>query len=257
MKSLIKKIAKFDLSINLRNLLGFRPVALNSNRLTQNFSVSDGFFWRTDNNFKTNFKYSDLLRIFYDNNNSSVEIHFYNKNNNLIKKINQLNIEISNNFLIDKEFLNGIEDYGIFYIYHKSDKQISSSVRNSCYTGYSYKNQLESYVHGNCPTSYKSLNQSINRKTKHDIVGRSILINQNYKIQRYFDDLTKSEIFIQNPTSKKIKFLINKTRYQLDEKCCLIIDTTEFNEIEITSNCYFLRPLVFCYKDNYIDVHHG
>tara|TARA_X000000368_G_scaffold398282_1_gene368191 strand:+ start:532 stop:1305 length:774 start_codon:yes stop_codon:yes gene_type:complete len=257
MKSFIKKIAKFDSSIKLRNLLGFRPVALNSNKLKQNFSISDGFLWRTDNNYKTNFKYSDLLKIFYDNNDSSIEIHFYDKNNNLIKKINKLNIDISNNFLINKEFLNGMEDYGIFYIYHKSDKQLSSSVRNSCYTGYSYKNQLESYVHGNCPTSYKPLNQNIARKITHDIVGRSIFINQNYKIQRYFNDLTKSEIFIQNPTSKKIKFLINKTRYELNEKCCLIIDTTKLNEIEIISNCYFLRPLVFCYKNNYIDVHHG
>ena len=257
MKSFIKKLVKSNLSIKLRNLVGFRPVEINSNKLKQNFSVSDGFPWRTDNYFKTNFKYSDLLKIFYDKNNSSIEIHFYEKNNNLIKKINKLNINISNNFLIDKEFLNELEDYGIFYIYHKSIEQINSSIRNSCYTGFSYKNQLESYVHGNCPTSYKPLNPNINTSIKCDIVGRSIFINQNYKIQRYFNDLTKSEIFIQNPTSKKIKFLINKTRYELNEKCCLIIDTTKLNEIEIISNCYFLRPLVFCYKNNYIDVHHG
>jgi hypothetical protein len=257
MKSLIKKIAKSNLSIKLRNLIGFRPVALNSNKLNQNFSISDGFPWRTDNYFKTNFKYSDLLKLFYNKNNASVEIHFYDKNNKLIKKINESNLNISNNFIIDKEFLNGIEDYGIFYIYHQLDEQINSSVRNSCYTGFSYKKQLESYVHGNCPTSYKPLNQNITKKIKHDIVGRSIFLNQNYKIQKYFDDLSKSEIFIQNPTSEKIRFLINKTRYELNEKCCLIIDTTELNEIEIISNCYFLRPLVFCYKNNYIDVHHG
>jgi len=257
MKSFIKKLAKSNLSIKLRNLVGFRPVALNSNELKQNFSVSDGFPWRTDNYFKTNFKYSDLLKIFYDSNNSSIEIHFYDKNNNLIKKINKLNINISNNFLIDKELLNGLQDYGIFYIYHKSLEQINSSIRNSCYTGFSYKNQLESYVHGNCPTSYKPLNPNINTSIECDIVGRSIFLNQNYKIQRYFENLSKSEIFIQNPISKKIKFLINKTSYELNGKCCVIIDTSEFQEIEITSNCYFLRPLIFCYQNDYIDVHHG
>tara|TARA_B110000008_G_scaffold53850_1_gene53219 strand:- start:7 stop:780 length:774 start_codon:yes stop_codon:yes gene_type:complete len=257
MKSFIKKLVKSNLSIKLRNLVGFRPVEINSNKLKQNFSVSDGFPWRTDNYFKTNFKYSDLLKIFYDKNNSSIEIHFYDKNNNLIKKINKLNINISNNFLIDKEFLNELEDYGIFYIYHKSIEQINSSIRNSCYTGFSYKNQLESYVHGNCPTSYKPLNPNINTSIKCDIVGRSIFLNQNYKIQRYFENLSKSEIFIQNPISKKIKFLINKTSYELNGKCCVIIDTSEFKEIEITSNCYFLRPLIFCYQNDYIDVHHG
>ena len=81
MKSFIKKIAKSNLSISIRNLIGFRPVALNSNKLRQNFSVSDGFPWRTDNNFKTNFKYTDLLKVFYDELNSNVEIHFYDKNN--------------------------------------------------------------------------------------------------------------------------------------------------------------------------------
>ena len=144
-----------------------------------------------------------------------------------------------------------------FLCYHKSLEQINSSIRNSCYTGFSYKNQLESYVHGNCPTSYKPLNPNINTSIKYDIVGRSIFQNQNYKIQRYFENLSKSEIFIQNPISKKIKFLINKTSYELNGKCCVIIDTSKLKEIEIISNCYFLRPLIFCYQNDYIDVHHG
>jgi len=257
MKSFIRKIATSNFSIKFRNMVGLRPVALSSYMLKQNFTISDGFPWRTDNNFKTNFKYSDLLKFFFNKNDTGIEIHFCDKNNNLLKKINEININLSNNFLINKEFLNGLEDYGIFYIYHKSHEQINSSIRNSCYTGFSYKNQLESYVHGNCPTSYKPLNPNINKNIKCDIVGRSLFLNQNYKIQRYFENLSKSEIFIQNPTSKKIKFLINKTSYELNGKCCVIIDTSEFKEIEIISNCYFLRPLIFCYQNNYIDVHHG
>ena len=257
MKSFIRKIAKSNLGIKLRNITGLRPVALSSYKLKQNFTISDGFPWRTDNDFKTNFKYSDLLKIFFNKNDTSIEIHFHDKNNKLLKKINKMNINLSNNFLINKEFLNGLKDYGIFYIYHKSLEQINSSIRNSCYTGFSYKNQLESYVHGNCPASYKPLNPDINTNIKGDIVSRSLFLNQNYKIQRYFENLSKSEIFIQNPTSKKIKFLINKTSFELNGKCCVIIDTSEFKEIEIISNCYFLRPLIFCYQNNYIDVHHG
>ena len=116
MKLLIKKLAKSNLGIKFRNLTGFRPVALNSNKLIQNFSISDGFLWRTDNYFKTNFRYSDLLKIFYNKNNTSIEIQFYDKNNNLIKKIDKLNVNLSDNLTIDKKFLNGMEDYGIFYI---------------------------------------------------------------------------------------------------------------------------------------------
>ena len=68
MKSFIKKIAKSNLSIKLRNITGLRPYIINTNFLKQNFSISDGFPWRTDNNFKTIFKYSDLLKIFEEKN---------------------------------------------------------------------------------------------------------------------------------------------------------------------------------------------
>ena len=27
--------------------------------------------------------------------------------------------------------------------------------------------------------------------------------------------------------------------------------------VYIVSNCYFLRPIIFNYKNNYLDVHHG
>ena len=65
-------------------------------KLRENFSVSDGFPWRTDNNFKTNFKYTDLLKVFYDEINSNVEIHFYDKNNNLIKTSSDLSMYLLN-----------------------------------------------------------------------------------------------------------------------------------------------------------------
>ena len=92
MKSLIKNIALFSSIITLRNLLKIRPVPI-SIRTLETSSISDAFAWRTDNNFTTKFKYSDILNIFYKIKDSWVEIHFFSKENlKLISFIIFLNI---------------------------------------------------------------------------------------------------------------------------------------------------------------------
>ena len=41
-----------------------------------------------------------------------------------MKKIKLKDIDLSNKLIIDKNILNGLEDYGIFFIYHKSSKKL-------------------------------------------------------------------------------------------------------------------------------------
>ena len=75
-----------------------------------------------------------------------------------------------------------------------------------------------------------------------------------YSLYKY---VTKSELFFANPTSKKITFNINNKNYFLKRGCSILIDVTEHNQIDIKSNCMFLRPTIFNYKNEYIDVYHG
>ena len=67
MKSLIKKIVRSDFGIKLRNTIGIRPLSLSAgiNKKFRYTSISDAFPWRTDNGYKTTFKYSDILGLFY------------------------------------------------------------------------------------------------------------------------------------------------------------------------------------------------
>jgi hypothetical protein len=44
---------------------------------------------------------------------------------------------------------------------------------------------------------------------------------------------------------------------ELNGMCGKIIDISKVDEVEIISNCYFFRPIIFNYKNNYLDVHHG
>jgi hypothetical protein len=257
MKLLVKKITRTNLGIYLRNLLNIKPVHMNIDNIKFS-SVSDAFAWRTDNNFITKFKYADILNIFYKVKNSWVELHFYSKNNDLIKKKKINNLGISNELVINSTFLNGLKDYGSFYIYHFTQENIETEniISNRCYLGYSQNKNLYSFAHGNTFAKFVKIN-NLGKETT-NIVKTSFFKNQKYKIQKYFDAFDKVELFFTNPTSKKIKFSINDgNNYILNNGCSIIINTTNNKIINIKSNCLFLRPLIFNYNKNYLDVHHS
>jgi hypothetical protein len=256
MKSFIKKIVSSNFNINLRNAFNIRPVHMSIKNLKL-ASVSDAFLWRTDNNFTTKFKYSDILNIFYKIKNSFVELKFYSKENKLLKTVKINNLNYSNEIEIDTNYMSNIEDYGTFYIYHYTHDKIQSDIiiSNRCYLGYSKNKNLHSFVHGNTLSRFSNITHNAN--TKSDIVKTSPIQNQNYKIQKFFDNFDKNELFFANPTSKIIKFSIDEHNYTLNNGCSILIDILKKKIINIKSNCLFLRPTVFSYKNNYIDVHHG
>jgi len=259
MKSLISKIANTNIGIKIRNSLGFRPIPISFRGVIKS-SVSDAFCWRTDSNFSTIFKYTDILNLFYKIDNSYVEFHFYTNKNKLIKRLKFNNLNYSNSLTIDSKLLNGIKDYGTFYIYHFSDQKIKNNtiIANRCYLGYSKNKQLHSFVHGNVLAKFKNLNNLKGKQQNSlDIIKTSYINNGNYKIQNYFKDFDKTELFFANPTSEKIEFLIGKNKYILLKGCSKIIETTNQNSINIKSNCLFLRPTIFNYKNEFIDVYHG
>jgi len=256
MKSLIKKLSNSDFAIYLRNSLNIRPVDMSISNL-KCATVSDAFAWRTDVNFTTKFKYSDILNIFYKIKDSWVEIHFYSKDNELIKTKKINNLQISNEINITSEFLNDLKDYGTFYIYHFSNETINNEniISNRCYLGYSQNKSLFSFVHGNALAKFKNI--STLEKNGTDIIKTSFFKNHTYKIQKFFDEYDKSELFFSNPTSKVINFTIDDENYKLNKGCSKIIDVTQKKIINIKSNCLFLRPTIFNYKDKYLDVHHA
>ena len=243
-----------DFLIKLRNYLNIKPIVVNLKNIDSSYSISDSFAWRTDNSYKTTFHYSDILKNFFDIEDSSVIILIFNNKNELLKTIKNKKILRSNKFVIDKNLINGFEGYGLFYIFHESKNEIYSSIRNSCYTGFSFNNNLESFVHGNIMGGYKKINDDNN--IQYGIVGKSFLKNNIYKIQKFFSDYDKVELFFANSTKQKINFLIGGNRFEIKTGESKIIDITSISEVEIKSNCYLIRPIVFLYRKNFIDVHH-
>ena len=255
LRLLADNFKKSEFVTKLRNSLNIKPVYFKPFTNNRAISVSDAFLWRTDNNFETKFKYSDILNLFYKIKNSWVEIHFYSKNNDLIKieKINNLNI--SNEFNISAKYI-GTKDFGTFYIYHFSKEKIEeiNILSNRCYLGFSQNGNLHSYVHGNTYAKFTEINPSRNFST--DIITTSFSKNQFYTIQKYFENFDKNELFFINPTSKKISFSIENNNYLLGPGCSKIVNV-KGPIITIVSNCLFLRPTVFSYNEKYLDVHHS
>ena len=150
MKSLINRILSNDKITTLRNSLKLKPVKINKYS-SLNISISDAFLFRTDQDFLTYFRFSDILNIFYNVKNSKVELIFFDNHNNFIKKINLDKIHKLNEICIDKEFMNNKEIYGHFYIFH-DHKQVGLDnllLSNRCYLGFSKKGKNPSFVHGN------------------------------------------------------------------------------------------------------------
>jgi hypothetical protein len=256
MKLFIKKIINSDQLIKVRNFINYKPVHMSISKIKKTSSVSDAFCWRTDNGFTTSFNYSDILNLFYKIKNSYVDIYFYTKKNILIKKLTLTNLKYSNKILINKKLLNGTEDYGSFYIYHVYNKKIQNNfiISNRCYLGFSKDNSLSSFVHGNTLAKYQNIDGG---KKNSDIIKISPFINQNYRIQNYFRNFDKTEIFYNNPTSKVIKFSIDNRHYVLKPGHSTMINIYKQKNITTKSNCLFFRPLIFNYKNNYLDVYHG
>ena len=83
---MIKNLFKLEKIIKLRNFFSINPTFFNINYLEKNISISDGFFWRVDDNFSTIFKFTNLIK-FYFNKDSNVEIFFFDNNHNYLNKI--------------------------------------------------------------------------------------------------------------------------------------------------------------------------
>ena len=224
-----------------------------------NCSISDAFCWRTDNNFKTIFNYSDILKIFDLTLDSFIIIQFYLNDGTYLKTIKINKLDYHNSLTIDESFFeNNIKGYGTFYIHHysKEYKSIENTIfSNRCYLGYSYESNLYSFVHGNTYASIKRIDQKVIEKNN-EIISTSMFMIYKYAIQKDFKHIDKVEFMFANPTDRKVIFSLNNKKYLLKKNQSLILEHEKSNKIVIKSNCSFLRPLAFNYKNQFIDVHH-
>ena len=255
LKSFIKKIFKSRLNIFLRNNIGFRkaPMLLPQSK-GKSYSVSDTFIWRTDDDYFTIFKFTDILKIFYSYTETKTEI-FYDDLNNLIKRERIISNNTNNELIINEKFI-GYKGIGTFCIFHDSlnfDSDIIIS--NRCYVGYSYKSNLPSFVHGNYLSKHKSFGED---SIKQGIIQFTLLKKNSYYIQNNFSKFDKTELIFTNPNNQILSFSIGDKSFKINKGGCLKVKLDKIALVKISkSNSLFIRPIVFNYNNGYIDVYHS
>lgn len=253
---MVKKIFKSKLGIFLRNNIGFKkvPMLLPSSK-ENSISVSDTFIWRTDNYFYTVFKFTDILKLFYDCEETKIELVFYDDCNNVIKRLDMLTDTKNHELIIDQKFI-GYKGLGTFCIFHDTSKfNPNIIISNRCYVGYSFKNNLPSFAHGNYLSKHKSIGKnSINN----GIIQFTLFRKNSYLIQNNFSKFDKTELFFTNPNDTILKFAIDEKQFQVKKGGILKVTLLKKDLIKITkSNSLFIRPIVFNYINDFIDVYHS
>ena len=237
----------------IRNFFNIRPTPVLFDYTSKGKSVSDAFFWRVDENFVTYFRYSDILKIFYNNKSSKIKIIFYDSNFNLVKEYSISNFDSYNELIIDQNFLNIQSGFGSFYIFHETKEKLVSLIRNSCYTGYSYKSSIPSFVHGNLYGASKDFN---NNKIQFGLGAKTFKKKYIYQVQNFMK-FKKTEIVLTNNCNSSLDLEIGEFKMKIKKGNTRIIDIKKNDLVSIKSNALLSRPIVFNFDDKFIDVYHG
>jgi hypothetical protein len=254
LKSLLRPIWRSRYGIRLRNKIGFRPAKIMFPNLS-NYSSSDAFPWRTDSGYVTYFRFGDTPKIYYGIEGAKVRFLFFDRSGHVVKEFELDKVPASHELVIDKEFLNNLEDYGTFSVFHVFDDKDCSGVKitNRCYVGFSQNNGLPSFVHGNIHARYWNPQTD---KIMSDMVlmaGKPI----TYVLQKNFITCDCVELFFANPTTHRVWATVNDQKIFLNSGESKFIHIEPTNLVRIVSNCYFLRPLIFTINNEFIDCLHA
>ena len=254
LKSLIGPYYNSLIGVNLRNKYGFNIVPIYLPNNLKSYSVSDAFPWRIDDGYVTYFRYSDLLKQYYNIAGNGFRFVFYNNSGSLIKEYTELNMDLVNELVIDRDFISSGDQFGNFSIFHLFDSNLANvHILNRCYVGFSKNNAIPSYVHGNIFSRYwdpatDKIVADINKLTKKV---------HNYYLQKNFNKYEKIELYFTNQTTTEYWIEINNDLITIDVGQSMIVDVDHCEIIHIKSNNYWARPIVFVEKNNHIDCFHS
>ena len=248
---LLKSVFRSKLSLFLRDKIGFRaPIFLVENE--SSFLSSDLFFWRTDKDYSTIFKASDILKKFYKIDSSLTLVFFDNEGKFLLKKNYEFNygmvsVNIDNDLLKKKGF-------GTFIALNVPLKEFDSELKvtNKCYVGYG-KKSCYSMVHGNMIAikSYPNKIKNIMNLKKLFPAISSRKGKYIYCLQKPNYSFIKMSLIFSNPINRSIEICVDQKKYQIKSKACIVVNIESESEmINIQSNFIWPRPLVWCQKIN-------
>ena len=256
-KNLLRRVWRTKPSIFARNLIGVRPIYRRWQLLEQSYAASDQFLWRTDNDFQTEFRVSDIVGKYYQQK-SLLRVHIFDR---LGREINSFERDCEE--AVERIFIDGSnaesDSYGTFCVFHipKQGANVRYAITNRCYTGYSRLGSIPSFVHGNLLSkicilgadgSYKLVSGFIKHKKKTD-----------FYIQKDHKSFEQSELVLTNPLEISVNVMVEEKSIKLKpgEVRLITIDGHVPSPLKIKSDFFFPRPIIFSYRNRYFDVHHA
>lgn len=272
MNNNFKRYIKIILGIKLYNFIS--KYVYNANGLTKipnhlNTSISDLFIWRKDNDWDTFFELLDIQHlvnpifpylptkkvkfIFFNNLGNLIFETFYNYEQNGRNTINISNILPEN-----------ILGYGTFSCFHLDVKptETDSYITERGYSGFIRKTHIhKSYLHGNIDAI--ALDENNNYEMLANYNKRTYIYKLQYELKKGYN----YDVFLTNSTNRKQNIKVNFNFNEYNQKFSLnvrevFLKQISFNQentlkMEIESNIYMARPIIFRYHDNSLDVFHG
>ena len=129
-------------------------------------------------------------------------------------------------------------------------------ITNRCYVGYKIGSSQASFVHGNVLAQYVDLSE-IDNYAVHNDVGQVFRWPSVYIIQKNFSKFDHSELLFSNPCEEPVWIDVGGKRISLEPKGAGLVTVDPVKLVTIKSNLPLPRPIVFSFKGNYFDCHHG
>ena len=255
LKSFLKPLASTTAGIKLRNLANFKPV--DSILPGGSFSCSDRFIWRVGGDFKTLIRFSDLPAIYYGKKDVDVLLVFFDEHGKELYRDTVTPGETVCEYVVDASRLGVSEGSGTFLLFHlfAEDDAVPVQITNRCYVGYSYKENIPSFVHGNYYAAYIRPGDSETR-INNDLTFRS-LRPSHYWLQKDLSQFDLTELAFVNVTDKQIWLEVNGRRNTIPAGGLVIREVADSEMAHIRSSMRMPRPIVFSYRQGFLDAHHG
>lgn len=225
--------------------------------MEQSYAASDQFLWRTDNGFQTEFRVSDIVGKYYQEE-SYLRVHIFDRFGREISCFKRDFEKSAESIFIDGNNAES-DSYGTFCVFHipKQDANTSYAITNRCYTGYSRQGSIPSFVHGNLLSKICILGAESSYKLESGFINHKKMTE--FYIQKDLNDFEKSELVFTNPLDISLNVMVGESSLNLKpgEVRLIKMDGHVSSPLKIKSDFFFPRPIIFSYRKKYFDVHHA
>ena len=258
----------------MRNALGILPKYYIEP--APNCSVSDLFFWRSDNVWRTRFDFLNLPSVFYPEQNVSdrVTLIFYNQQGQEFQREKITILPLQKITIQVEDLIGDNVGFGSMACFHETSKDFQLTQTSTCivergfvaYRRVTDDSPLWSYVHGVACVLAKSPDRD-----KVQSIRRALGKNIFYQPQLSLSDCDRFDLIYINPNDNDLTIKVRA----LDQTSQIIREESEVlpprgvkyiffdNEdrtictVESESRAYMCRPFILKYYETHFDILHG